>query len=60
MFFREFAEAVLRRFDYDIGDHFMTEKADDFTEEELTFYWSDEDYKEFLDELKSYDERVKR
>ena len=55
MFFREFAEAVLRRFDYDIGDHFMTEKADDFTEEELTFYWSDEDYKEFLDELKSYE-----
>ena len=60
MFFREFAEAVLRRFDYDIGDHFMTEKADDFTEEELTFYWSDEDYKEFLDELKSYDLGVKR
>ena len=55
MFFREFAEAVLRRFDYDIGDHFMTEKADDFTEEELTFYWTDDDYKEFLDELKSYE-----
>ncbi len=55
MFFKEFAEAVLRRFDYDIGDHFMAEKADDFTEEELTFYWTDDDYKEFLDELKSYE-----
>ena len=34
-------------------------KTDDFTEEELTFYWSDEDYKEFLDELKSYEQAVK-
>ena len=23
-------------------------------EEELTFYWSDEDYREFLEELKEY------
>ncbi len=29
-------------------------KPDDFTEEELTFYWSDEEYKEFLEELKEY------
>lgn len=54
MFFKEFAEAVLRKFHYDIGDHFMDEKSEDFTEEELTFYWTDTDYKEFLEELESY------
>ena len=54
MFFREFAEAVLQRFDYDIGDCFMRDKPEDYTEEDLTFYWSDEDYREFLEELKEY------
>lgn len=54
MFFREFAEAVLRRFSYDIGDQFMRDKPEDFTEEDLTFYWSDADYEEFLEELKAY------
>lgn len=54
MFFREFAEAVLKRFDYDIGDHFMDSKSENYTEEELTFYWSDDDYEEFLEELKPY------
>ena len=54
MFFREFAEAVLRRFEYDIGDNFMRYAPEEYTEEELTFYWSDDDYKEFLEELKEY------
>ena len=54
MFFREFAEAVLRRFEYDIGNNFMRDKPKDYTEEELTFYWSEEDYREFLEELKEY------
>ena len=54
MFFREFAEAVLRRFEYDIGNNFMRDAPEEFTEEELTFYWSDDDYKEFLEELKEY------
>ena len=54
MFFREFAEAVLRRFEYDIGDNFMRYSPEEYTEEELTFYWSDDDYKEFLEELKEY------
>lgn len=54
MFFREFAEAVLRRFGYDIGNDFMRDRPEDFTEEELTFYWSDDDYREFLGELKAY------
>ncbi len=54
MFFREFAEAVLRRFNYDIGDSFMRDKPEDYSEEELTFYWSDDEYKEFLEELKAY------
>ena len=54
MFFREFAETVLRRFGYDIGTNFMRDTPDEYTEEELTFYWSDDDYKEFLEELKGY------
>ena len=54
MFFREFAEAVLRRFGYDIGTNFMRYAPEEYTEEELTFYWSDDEYKEFLEELKEY------
>ena len=55
MFFREFAQAVLRKFDYDIGENFMRDKPEEYTEEELTFYWSEEEYQEFLEELKSFD-----
>ena len=54
MFFREFAEAVLRKLDYDIGEEFMRDRPEDFSEEDLTFRWSDEDYREFLEELKQY------
>jgi 4-methyl-5(b-hydroxyethyl)-thiazole monophosphate biosynthesis len=54
MFFREFAQLVLNKLGYDVGEHFMQEESKDFTEEELTFYWSDDDYKEFLEELKDY------
>lgn len=54
IFFREFAEAVLKRFGYDIGNSFMRDAPDEYTEEELTFYWSDNDYQEFLEELKAY------
>ena len=56
MFFRGFAEAVLKRFDYDIGENFMKSEPEDFTEEELTFYWTDEEYQEFLGEWKEYSE----
>lgn len=54
MFFREFAEAVLRRFGYDIGSNFMRYAPDEYTKEELTFYWSDSEYQEFLEELKAF------
>lgn len=54
MFFREFAEAVLHRLGYDVGNGFMRDKPEDYSEEELTFYWSEDDYKEFLEELKEY------
>lgn len=54
MFFREFAEAVLRRFGYDIGTDFMRDKPEDYSEEELTFYWSADEYQEFLEELKEW------
>ena len=32
----------------------MTEEKHEYTEEELTFYWTDEEYKEFLEDLKGY------
>ena len=54
MFFREFAETVLRKLDYDIGEEFMRDRPDEYSEEDLTFRWSDEDYREFLEELKPY------
>ena len=54
MFFREFAESVLHRLGYDIGDNFMDVSDQQFTEEELTFYWTDEEYSEFLEELKKF------
>ena len=54
MFFREFAEAVLRKLDYDIGEEFMRDRPNEYSEEDLTFRWSDEDYREFLEELKPY------
>ena len=54
MFFREFAVAVLKRFGYDIDSSFMRDTPDEYTEEDLTFYWTDEEYKEFLEELKAY------
>ena len=54
MFFREFAEAVLKRFGYDTGASFMRYDPAEFTEEELTFYWSEAEYREFLEELSGY------
>ncbi len=54
MFFREFAVAVLKRFGYDIDSSFMRDTPNEYTEEDLTFYWTDEEYQEFLEELKAY------
>ena len=54
MFFREFAEAVLKRFGYDTGASFMRYDPAEFTEEELTFYWSEDEYRDFLEELSGY------
>lgn len=54
MFFREFAQAVLRRFDYEIGKSFMRDAPEEYTQEELTFFWTEDEYREFLEELKEY------
>lgn len=56
MFFREFAENVLNKLGYDVGEHFMNEVGSEYTESELTFYWTDEEYNEFLEELKEFSE----
>lgn len=37
-----------------LGSSFMRDTPDEYTEENLTFYWSDQDYQEFLEELKAY------
>ena len=57
MFFREFAQAVLVRLGFDPGPDFMETAGHDYTEDELTFYWSDEDYREFLGELKEFTDK---
>lgn len=54
MFFREFAESVLHKLGYDIGNNFMSTDVNEYTEEDLTFYWTEEEYKEFLEELKEF------
>ena len=56
MFFREFAESVLHKLGYDIGNNFMNVSDCEYTEEELTFYWTDEEYNEFLEELREFTE----
>ena len=58
MFFREFAEKVLNRLGYDVGTDFMNTANSEYTEEQLTFYWSDEEYQEFLGELKEFTENA--
>ncbi|MCH5316476.1 MAG: DJ-1/PfpI family protein [Eubacterium sp.] len=54
MFFKEFAESVLHRLGYDFGESIMVEADRKYTEEDLTFYWTDEEYNEFLEELKEF------
>lgn len=58
MFFREFAEAVLKRLGYDVGNDFMLEGLHEYSREELTFYWTEEEYKEFLDELQIWQNQI--
>ena len=57
MFFREFAQTVLNRLGYDVGEHFMDVSGEEYTQDELTFYWSEEDYQEFLEELKEFTDK---
>lgn len=44
----------MQRFGYDTGKNFMCDTPEEYSEEELTFYWAEEEYQEFLDELKEY------
>lgn len=55
MFYREFAETVLRRLGYDVGDNFMNTAGSNYSEEDLTFSWTEEEYQEFLAELKEFE-----
>ena len=57
MFFREFAQCVLNRLGYDVGEHFMDTSGCEYTESELTFYWTDEEYAEFLEEVREFTQK---
>ncbi|MDQ0148119.1 DJ-1/PfpI family protein [Eubacterium multiforme] len=52
--FREFAQLVLNELGLDLGEKFMYPVTREYTEDELTFYWEDDDYKQFLKELHKY------
>lgn len=52
--FREFAAAVLKRLGFDPGEDLMWPVDRKYSEEELTFYWEEADYQEFLQELEEY------
>ena len=54
MFYREFAETVLRRLGYDVGENFMNTADSNYSEEDLTFWWTEDEYQEFLMELKEF------
>lgn len=57
MFFREFAQCVLNRLGYDVGERFMDTSGREYTESELTFYWTDGEYAEFLEEVKEFTQK---
>lgn len=52
--FREFAACVLQRLGFDPGNHFMEPAGTNYTEQELTFYWTAAEYEEVKEELKQY------
>jgi 4-methyl-5(b-hydroxyethyl)-thiazole monophosphate biosynthesis len=52
--FREFAQRVLERLGFETGDSFMVPAKENYTDEELTYYWKEADHEEFLSELKKY------
>ena len=51
---REFAQAVMGRLGFPVGEGFMAPVSKDYSQGELTFFWEDADYEEFLTELKQY------
>ena len=48
---------MLNRLGYDVGERFMDTSGQEYTEEELTFYWTEEDCQEFLEELKEFTDK---
>jgi 4-methyl-5(b-hydroxyethyl)-thiazole monophosphate biosynthesis len=52
--FREFAQLVLNELGLDVVEAFMLPVTREYTEDELTYYWTDNDYQVFLEELKEY------
>ena len=56
MFYREFAETVMKRLGYDVGENFMNTANYEYSEENLTFYWTEAEYQEFLEELKEFED----
>ena len=48
---------MLERLGYDTGPDFMNTAGHDYSEDELTFYWTEEDYQEFLQELREFTDK---
>ena len=46
--------AFLKSLGYDVQGKFIWPVEKTYSEEELTFYWNDSDYQEFLKELEAY------
>lgn len=53
--FREFAIVVLQKLGYEVPKTFLCPIEKSYSEAELTFYWEEADYQEFLQELATYE-----
>lgn len=54
MYYQEFAEAVLRYMNYPIDESFLKPNLKYPTKEQLVFHYTEEEYREFLDEISQY------
>lgn len=54
MYFVDFAKAVLKYLDYPIDETFLNPNLK-YTEKDLLFYYSEEDYLDFINEVKTFE-----
>lgn len=54
MYFVDFAKAVLKYLDYSIDETFLNPNLK-YTEKDLLFYYSEEDYLDFINEVQAFE-----